>query len=500
MRKLGIIDIGSNSIRLVIIQIRTDGSYSIIDELGDSVRLGEKANGSNVMSKAKMESAVNTLRAFLNLCDALEVQDIICVATEAVRRSSNQSQFIEQVKKQLNLEIRVITGQEEAFYDYFGMVNTLNLPDGLIMDIGGSSTELILFNGRQIENSISLPFGAITISQMFHLENAVTEQTRKELNQFLLHHFNGIEWIQSGRPLIGIGGSFRNLGKIDRKLNKYPLDITHNYSLSGNSFQYIYNMVNELSYEERKEIKGLSKDRADILPGALSEIAAVLEITGINEIIISGSGLREGLLYEHLLQSRRPVKDVLDSSLQNIMRNYELNQTHARQVWKIAYQLFDQLRLEFPADHHCLNVLKTAALLHDCGISISYYDHHKHSFYMILNSHVNGLTHKELIMAAEVALLHRKDETKIAAPYRTILSNEELLTVQKLGVLLRIAESFDRRQNGNIYNLQVEYDKNSIEIRVAAKEVPTMEIKDALSVASSFKKIFKRQIYIEEFH
>ena len=500
MRKLGIIDIGSNSIRLVIIQIRTDGSYSIIDELGDSVRLGEKTNGSNVISKAKMESAVNTLRAFQNLCEALEVQDIICVATEAVRRSSNQSKFIEKVREQLNLEINIITGQEEAFYDYFGMVNTLNLQDGLIMDIGGSSTELILFNGRQIQQAISLPFGAITISQMFHLENAVNEQTKKELQQFLYDHFSSIEWIRGGRPLIGIGGSFRNLGKIDRKLKKYPLDVTHNYSLSGSSLQEIYKRVNELSFEERKEIKGLSKDRADIFPGALAEIAVILEMTGINEIIVSGSGLREGLLYEHLLRNRQPVEDVLDSSLQNIMRNYELNQMHARQVWKIAYQLFDQLRSEFPADRHCLNVLKTAALLHDCGINISYYDHHKHSFYMILNSHVNGLTHKELIMAAETALLHRKDETKIAAPYRTLLSNEEILTVQKLGVLLRIAESFDRRQNGNIYNLQVEYDKNSIEIRVAAKEVPTMEIRDALSVASSFKKIFKRQIYIEEFH
>ncbi len=497
MRKLGIIDIGSNSIRLAIIQIRTDGSYSVIDELGDSVRLGEKTNGSNTISKAKMESAINTLRAFQNLCEALEVQEMICVATEAVRRASNQAKFIEQVRNQLNMEIRIITGLEEAYYDYFGIVNTLNLSDGLIMDIGGSSTELILVSGREIKNSISLPFGAISLSQMFHLEHAVHEQTKKELHHFLLNHFNKIKWIQGGQPLIGIGGSFRNIGKIDRKLQKYPLDITHNYSLSDSSLQNIYHMVSELSSEERKEIKGLSKDRADILPGAISEIAVILEITGIHEIIISGSGLREGLLYEHLRQSRQPVEDVLDSSLQNIMRNYEVNQTHARQVWKMAYQLYDQLRLEFPEDHQCRNALKTAALLHDCGIGISYYDHHKHSFYMILNSRLNGLTHKELIMAAEVALLHRKDEAKIAVPYRALLSNEEILTVQKLGVLLRIAESFDRRQNGNIFNLQLKYEKDSIEIKVDAKEAPTMEIKDALSVASSFRKVFKRQIYIE---
>jgi exopolyphosphatase / guanosine-5'-triphosphate,3'-diphosphate pyrophosphatase len=497
MQKLGIIDIGSNSIRLVIMQIRKDGSYSIIDELGDSVRLGEKTSGLNVLSKEKMDSAADTLRAFQNLCEALEVRDIICVATEAVRRASNQSKFIELVKKQLNLEIRIITGQDEAWYDYFGMVNTLSLSEGLIMDIGGSSTELILMNGRQIVNSISLPFGAITLSQMFHLENIVNEQTKKELHRFLLKHFRKIDWIQGAKPLIGIGGSFRNIGKIDRKLKKYPLDITHNYRLSNISLQNIYDMVNALSSGERKEIKGLSKDRTDIFPGALSEIAVVLELTGINEIIISGSGLREGLLYEYLLQDRQPVKDVLNYSLQNIMNNYELNQTHARQVWKIAYQLFDQLQREISAENNCHEVLKTAALLHDCGISISYYDHHKHSFYMILNSRVNGLTHKELIMAAEVALLHRKDETKIAAPYRSILSSEEILTIQKLGVLLRIAESFDRRQNGNICDVQIEYDKYSVRIKVAAREAPTLEIEDALSVETIFWKIFKRKIFIE---
>jgi exopolyphosphatase/guanosine-5'-triphosphate,3'-diphosphate pyrophosphatase len=497
MRKSGIIDIGSNSIRMVIIQIRKDGSFSVIDELGDSVRLGEKTNGSNVLSEAKMDLAINTLRAYQNLCSALEVQDIICVATEAVRRASNQSKFLERVRKQLNMEIRIISGQEEAAYDYFGMVNTLNITDGLIMDIGGSSTELILIKGRQISNSISLPFGTITLSQKFHLEYAIDEQTKKALHQFLLNHFSKIDWIRDAKPLIGIGGSFRNIGKIDRKLKKYPLDITHNYRLSNISLLNIYDRTNALSSEERKEIKGLSKDRTDIFPGALSEIAVILELTGINEIIISGSGLREGLLYEYLLQDRQPVKDVLNHSLQNIMNNYEVNQAHALQVWKNSYQLFERLQPEFPTGLNNLEILKTAALLHDCGISISYYDHHKHSFYMILNSRVNGLTHKELIMAAEVALLHRKDETKIAAPYRTILNSEEILAIQKLGVLLRIAESFDRRQNGNIYDIHTEYDKHSVRIKVAAREVPTLEIKDALSVESNFRKIFKRKLYIQ---
>lgn len=498
MRKLGIIDIGSNSIRLVIVQIRTNGSFKIMDELKESVRLGEKTNGADVLNHNKIAAAIDTLKMFRNLCDALDVQEMICVATEAVRRASNQSALLELVQEQLGLTIRVISGMEEAYYDYFGAVNTLNLPDGIIMDIGGSSTELILVKNKQLEKSVSLPFGAITLAQMFQMENRVSEQNRKGLQRFLLEHFSQIDWIRGEWQLIGIGGSFRNIAKIDRKLKNYPLDVAHNYPLSVSSLLNISDMLNELSIEERKNIRGLSKDRADIFPGALAAIVALTEAAGITDILISGSGLREGILYEYLLQERQPIEDVLDFSLQNIMNNYELNHKHARHVWGLSRQLYDQLQqgLRIEKDRH--KILKTAALLHDCGINISYYDHHKHSFYMILNSRVNGLTHKELIMAAWVAACHRKDEVKITFPYRTMLSSEEISTVQKLGILLRIAESLDRRQNGNVYQIESNYNKESVSLKVLAKENASLEIKDVLSITSSFQKVFKRQLVLEE--
>jgi exopolyphosphatase/guanosine-5'-triphosphate,3'-diphosphate pyrophosphatase len=499
MVKIGIIDIGSNSMRMIIVRVRPDGSFKLIDEVKESVRLGEKENEEHsiALSKDKMSYALETLSFFMDLSKALAVDKIICVATEAVRRASNRAILLDKAKSELGLEIRVLTGKEEAYYDYVGAVNTLNLTDCLIMDIGGSSTELIRVEDNLIAHSISLPFGAITISQMFNLKNAVSEQTKKKMYRYLNEKFGSLSWIYGAGPLIGIGGSFRNIAKIDRKFKNYPLDIAHNYAMSSGTLFDIYNKLSKISVEERREIKGLSKERADITPGALAEISVFLEMTGTSSILISGAGLREGLFYDWLLQGKQPVKDVLSFSVQNIMSNYEINQSHARHVWEIANQLYSQLMDELNIDANCHKILKTAALLHDSGINISYYDHHKHSFYKILHSRVNGLSQKELVMAAWVASLHRKDDVKIEGPYRSILSNDEVLTVQKLGILLQLAESLDRRQNSNVFKVESIFGKNSVTIKVTAKVSPGLEIKDAQNAVLGFKKVFKRQLYIE---
>ncbi|MDD4160673.1 MAG: exopolyphosphatase [Synergistaceae bacterium] len=498
MQKLGIIDIGSNSMRVIIVQINTDGSFRVLDEQKESVRLGEKTNCSCVLSEEKIETAIEALKLFIDLCEALEVTEYICVATEAVRRALNKTQFVERVKTQLGLEVRVISGQEEAFYDYFGVVNTMDIPDALIVDIGGSSTEIILASGRNIERSVSLPFGAITLSQMFGLKDRISKNTQENLHGFLHEKLGKLEWLRGNRPIVGVGGSFRNIGKIDRKRTNYPLDITHNYPLSSDSLLNIYEMISESSMDERKGIKGLSADRSDIIPGALSEIAVLTEITGIKEIVISGSGIREGLFYEYLLKSREPVDDVLDFSLQNIINNYRINKVHAYNVWKLALKLFSQLKNKFELESGCINILKASALLHDYGTNLSYYDHHKHSFYQILNSRINGLTQKEIIMAAEVALLHRKDNAKITAPFGLIFSDHEKNTIRRLGVIVGIAESLDRRQNGNINDIDIIFDKNSVKIIVSAGINPRLEIKDALSAKQRFQRVFRHDLHIEE--
>jgi len=499
MSKTGIIDIGSNSVRLVVVQTQPDGSFRLTDDVKESVRLGEVKDTSHKLSRGKMEAAIETLSFFKDLCQAIEVDELICTATEAVRRAPNQAEFLELAQERLGLTIRVLSGKEEAYYDYVGVVNTLDLPDCLLMDIGGSSTELVLVKDKQAKQVISLPIGAISVTQRFQLENPITIRTKTKLNSFLYEQFEPLEWLPGAGPVIGIGGSFRNIAKIDRKRKDYPLDVLHNYRLSDTDLLHIFENVSMLAAKDRTAIKGLSKERADIIAGALAEIAIILDLTGSNEIWVSGAGLREGLFYSRMLPSGQPVDNVLSFSLENVMKNFDVDQSHARKVCWLSEQLYHQLQeaLQIPQGQE--NILKSAAYLHDCGVDISYYDHHVHSFYKILNSRLNGLTHKELVMAASVAALHRKDDLKrIMAPYRTMLSVDEIDSVLKLGFLLRLSEGFDRRHTGNIYALKCSADKNQVTIKVLAKVNPNLEINFAQGLAPAFQKLFKKQLVLEQ--
>ena len=496
MKKVGIIDIGSNSLRMVVFQLNQDGSFKLIDEVKESVRLGESATGS--LSEDKMNSARETLRFFLDLSKALMVEEIICVATEAVRKADNRDAFKAMIQNELGLNIRILSGEEEAYYDYIGVSYTLEQPDCLIMDIGGSSTELVRVIDHRLEKSISLPFGALTISNMFQLENSIDEKMKAKLHQYLFSSFNKIDWIYGAGPLVGIGGSFRNAAKIDRKLKKYPLDISHNYQMSDETVIDIYQLILSKDSGGRKQIKGLSKDRADILPGAMAEMAVLLEMTGIKNVVISGSGLREGLFYDWLFKGNQSFQNVLSFSTKNIMNIYGINQTHAKHIWEITLQIYQQLGSDLGIEQNCYDILKTAAMLHDIGINVSYYDHHKHTFYEMLNCQLYGLKHKELIMSAYIAALHRDSELNMASAYRSMLSDDDMMTVRKLGVLLRIAESLDRRQNGNVYKITSTVEQNSVKIYITAKSYPGLELKDVQGAVKNFQKVFEKELVILE--
>ncbi|KPU42363.1 exopolyphosphatase [Oxobacter pfennigii] len=500
MKKIGIIDIGSNSMRLVVIKINDDLSYRVIDEKKETVKLGMDMTYDGNLSRDRVDKAMISLSFFKDMCIAIGVDEIIAVATEAVRRARNQQYFVERAKDMLGIEIKVLSGKEEAFYDYFGAVNTLDFNDALIMDIGGCSNQLILVKDKKIIESVSLPFGSLNLSEKFHLKEAVNEQNENDFITYLADEYNKIPWLNKakGLPLIGIGGTIRGIGKINRKRNHYLLEMPHNYKMEIRDIKDIYELVKSKDVSQKQKLKGLSKDRADIFTGAVGAIAHLAELCEASEILVSGSGLREGLFFEYLFKDKKPLTDVLDYSINNIVNDFELDKLHAQRVWSFSKMLYFNLKDAHNIGEAPQKILKTASLLHDCGVNISYYDHHRHSFYMILNAKTYGLTHKEQLMAAHISAFHRKEEFKIDTyKYRNILNEADILTIQKLGVLLKISECLDERLNGNIQGIQCSIDEDSVTIKLSSKDNPEIEIKDALEVSSAFKKLFGKKLYIK---
>ncbi len=498
MQRLGIIDIGSNSIRLIIFEIFIDAVFRQIHESKEMVRLGQTKDAMQNLSMEKMIYAIETLKVYLQLCKAFEVDEIICTATEAVRRAPNKAEFLNMVNTQAGLKIRILTGIEEAYYDYYAVIHTMNLQNCLIMDIGGSSTELVLMENKKIINSISLPIGALSITEMFNLNNVIGAYEMEEMGKFIMYYLLRIDWLKSNLPLVGIGGSFRNLSKIDRKLKKYPYDNIHNYQMSNDSANIIFDLLRNKTLKQRASVKGLSQDRVDIFCGALAILVTLLEYTKIEEIRISRAGLREGLAYENIFNGNKPVDNILDISLHNLIHVYKIDRKHAEHVWNSVYKLYHQLEEMFSINENMDNILKTAALLHDCGICINYENHHKHSFYIILNSPIYGLSHKELIIAASVAALHRKEDLKILASYQTLLNIDEIQNIRKLGLLLRIAEGLDKRHDQTIYKIECCADNNIFSIRVFSKMDAVNKVNDIKNMQKCFKENFNINLQIEQ--
>lgn len=495
MKIIGIIDMGSNSIRLVLVQI-TKNSYRIIDDVKHSVRLGKDILPNGNLHPIRMQKAVETLLFFKNLCDGVNVDKIVVVATEAVRKAANRKEFLDLVKQTTGLNVRVLKGSQEAFYDYFGVANSLDLSEALIMDIGGSSTELIWMKDKKICAVTSIPLGSIHISEQLEEAKGNVYEKERAVTNLLIKAYHEVGWLPHDIPLVGIGGSFRNIAKIDKKKKTYPLEASHNYYLTSERVQEIHKLILTTPARRRKDIKGLSPDRADIFWGATTAINALIMYCGISDVYVSGYGLREGLIFEYLLPDLNPVNDVLDFSLQNLMNNFNLNQKHAYHVWGLCRSMLEQLSPDHEIDPSQEKVLKTAALLHDCGINISYYDHHLHSFYTILNSRINGLSQRELLIAAYVAAYHRKSNFKISNDYKPLLLEEGLKTIRKLGVILKLAEALDRRMNGNVTNIECLKESEAITLRLLSESDHDLEAKEASDSAALFAKEFGKKLAI----
>ena len=512
MNQIAVIDIGSNSIKLVLAKYDAYG-FQIIDELKESVRLGEGMDKNNFMKEDRMAIGIETLQMFKDLCIATKTNKIIAVATAAVRNANNGEAFVKQIKDELDLDVKILTGKEEAFYDYCGVVNSIDAQDGLIIDIGGGSIEMIWMAARKIKHYHSFDFGAVTLASMFDLNDTAKKSSIDDLKTFLIKSFESIDWLKRDNfeLLIGVGGTLRNIAKIDKRKKDYSFDRIHNYEMTDDAVESVFGQVKASSLKDRKKISGLSKKRADIFIGANGFVLYLMKYLNIDQLILSGKGIREGILYNDKILDGYIVEDVLEYSLMQQVDKLPKFKQHTLNVYALLINLVNALEPLFSFEFSAFNgsvekVVKTASLLHDLGSIINYYDHHEHTFYMILNSDINGVNHREQLLAAYIAASHRHVSYSLhkynlnRRQFTDIIDRkgDDKELIRKLGILLEIAEGLDRNMSGAITIQNVVIDEEVVKIFIKSSKNPVLEITDALEAASGFEKKFNRQLKIIE--
>lgn len=313
MKNFGVIDLGSNSIHMIVTRIHPDGITETILDRKVSARLSEGMGADMTLKEPAMQRAITALKSFKNDLEGIKTLKLRVMATAAVRMAKNQKYFCDLVTKETGFKVEVISGEEEAYYDYLGVINSLPVINCVIIDAGGASTELVLVQNRRATHLLSVPMGSITLTEKFiHPDKAIASDIFN-----LFTHLNSIYddvwWLNWGRntPIIALGGSNRCLAKICRHKDKFRKnwDKIHGFRMSNNQINQIYSKLLSKNLEERKAVPGLAKDRADIIVGGTAPLVYLLRYIDSNRVIFSKHGLRTGALHEYVHQiGQKPEK------------------------------------------------------------------------------------------------------------------------------------------------------------------------------------------------
>jgi exopolyphosphatase/guanosine-5'-triphosphate,3'-diphosphate pyrophosphatase len=498
MDRIGIIDLGSNSIRLVIIDIKENGAHHQIENLKESVRLRSGTDAQGFLTKEGINSAVEMVSLFVRFCRARKVTHIIAVATAAVRRAPNRAELINRIAKNTGVTIQVLSSEEEAYLGYIGLVNSVTETAGLMADLGGGALKLVGFKDRLNQNSITLDFGSVSLMEKYDLQDLPSPENLRALEQFLDETFARISWLPSYPSLMGLGGTFRSLARVYRHQVHYVPDVTHGITIPTEAVGEIYTMVSGMDLRRRRLVPGLEQDRADLSVTGICIIYRLLKAIKGTELMVSASSLRDGLFYKHIYPRDPILFNVLTHHTNNLIDYHSLDENHLRRVSNLAVILFDQLAPLHNLGSYERRLLLIAGLLHELGVVISVESLEKHTLYTVLNSPLLGLTHRERVLAAFLAASH---DGFFQANLQNHVDHgpiepEDIGRIKKLAPLLQVAHSLDRSRTGVVTNLQATVTKGVCELKVFGTQKRDLEIRDAHRQAEAFRQEYGVELKI----
>jgi exopolyphosphatase/guanosine-5'-triphosphate,3'-diphosphate pyrophosphatase len=498
MQKIGIADLGSNTTRLIVMAYEPGYCFRLVDEVSEVVRLAEGVGATRRLQPGPIRRAVEALRMFESFCRGSGVDRVVAVGTSAIREAVNQAEFWSALRAATPLDLQIISAQEEAYYGYLGTANALAIHDGFVFDTGGGSTQVGAVKDRRLAESYSVQAGVVRFTERYVKSDPISKEQLRRLRDAATKAFGGLEWLRNapGQTLAGMGGTVRTLARMDQKARAYPLDRVHGYTLTRQALAGLVEQLARRTRREREQLPGLKSDRADVTLAGAVIVEQLMDTGGFSELVVSGQGVREGIFYTHFLPHADPalIENPRSFSVLNLARLSFFEEQHCRAVARIALSLFDQLA---PLHGHGAwerELLGHSATLHDIGVSVGYYDHHKHSEYLVHNATLLGFSHREIAILAALVRNHRKGQADLA-PLQAVLAPDDAARIARLSALLRIAEYLERSKSQVVREVRVELGE-TVRVLVRADGEADVEIWEANRRAGLFKKAFERDIAI----
>lgn len=481
--RFGLIDVGSNTIRLVIFEMDDYQGVTELQNIKTPARLVQYLDENKKMSEEGIAVLLSVLKSFTDIAEEYKIGGSKAIATAAIRQSSNRDHIIQRVKEEIGLELELLAEEKEAYYGNYAVRYTMDLSDGISIDIGGGSTELTLYKNKEVKEVHSFPFGTVSLQhQFFDGKKHNDKKAIEKATEWVKKEFKQLDWVKNAAvPLIGIGGSARNYAEINQRQIDYPIAGIHHYEMKPDELTDTFDLLIKTSMKDLSDLDGLSEDRRDIIIPAGIVFTQLMKVMDAPSFAISNRGLREGIILERLNKEYKEPYDLFGvkrQTVQRLFKQYNIRPISAHQRIILADQLLSLLKkkeiLSVKEEH--LYLLHYGATLYYLGSYIEDDSKSQHTFYIISNTNLLGFSHKDRVSLALLASY--KNRSLYKQYIKTVDSwfdDDEKDTLLYLGCIIKFAEALSdshvnfvkdmdmvESEDGESYELHITYKGDAI--------------------------------------
>ena len=505
--RLAAIDIGTNSLHMIVVRVRADLSFEVIDREKEMVRLGAGGLDGRALTPEAMHTALQVMSKFRRLADSHGVDEIIAVATSATREAQNGTDFLNKIVEETGIRARVISGTEEARLIHRAATYGVGLTSdvAVVIDIGGGSVEITRGAGPAMETGRSFKLGVIRLTERFVKSDPLTPRDERKLNRFIDDEVGkhlGQIVKQGFDRVIGTSGTIQSIGAV-AVADRSSSTSLRNRRISAKQLRRARKHIVARDLQERLKVPGLEPRRADLAVAGSILLDAIVRRLGAGDITLCDLSLREGLILDYIARHRKEIAqidrypDVRRRSVFELAERCNYWPEHAQQVAKLATMLFDHTRSLHGLTDREREWLEYAALLHDVGVHISYERHHKHSYYLIKNGDLRGFEPEEIEIIGLIARYHRQAAPKRRHEHYRDFKRKRRRTIRTLAGILRLAESLDRSHSQPVSGLEVHDRGDDGLLQLRATGDAELELWAATRHAAEFERLIGKPLRVE---
>lgn len=500
---IGVIDIGSNTVRLVVYNLTDVYDFNELQNVKLPARLYQYLDEQQELSQEGINVLVEIIQLFKRIIQHYELDKIIATATAVIRQAKNQEAVLAAVEKETGIALRLLSDEEEAGYGHYAIVRTTQFSEGYTVDMGGGSTEVTYFRDNEIRYSHSFPFGVVTLKERF-FENKKTndKDAIKETKKFVTAQFASLDWIiDRNLPIIAVGGSSRNIASVHQRNHDYPIAGIHEYEMTKKDLEETKNLFCSLTLEELQNLDGLSKDRSDIIIPANITFIALYEQVNATKFVFCNKGLREGLLLEYINEQVPNTYDpesVRMATIRRLTNTYGIDAYSSSKRITLAKQIIQAIKdaALFEVSSEFENYLYYASYLYFLGSYIEEDDSPMHTFYLIANSNLNGFSHKERVALALMSSYKNKSLfNQFLKPFKEWYSDDELELIKQGGGLIKFCDALNITKINEIEKIELEkIDKKNYKLNVSWSFDPIAELYQANRQKKQLENLLDKKI------